>query len=252
MYRPRVLVIDDEIQILSAMKRSLRDCFDVFTASNVEEAKKVLLNDVIDVVISDYNLNADETGAKLLEGLNKNFPQITRIMLTGYHNDHIATEAVNQAGVFKFINKPWDEAQLKTIIFSAAERSKVIRKNIEFLQDIKNKNENIEKATEILQRDLRLNEKKLNETISSVTSAQKLLSAANELMERISSGKSFFEIITAVFEGIKNVVECDHVSIVRYSDTDGKISVYSANGEKNTGLGYQKDFSTLLRIQLFA
>jgi DNA-binding NarL/FixJ family response regulator len=247
MYRPKVLVIDDETQILSAMKRSLRDCFDVFTASNIVEAQNVISNDAIDVVVSDYNLNDSATGAKFLETLSKDSPEITRIMLTGYNEDNVVREAINQGGVFKFINKPWDEIQLKAAIFSAAERSRVIRNNIKYLKDIKNKNENIEKATQVIQRDLRLNEKKLNETLNSVSSAQRLLNSSNELIARISSGKDFQEIVTTVFEGIKNVIECDHVCITRYSDGDGKINVYNTSGEKITGLGYQKDFTLLIR-----
>jgi nitrogen-specific signal transduction histidine kinase/DNA-binding NarL/FixJ family response regulator len=250
MYRPKVLIIDDEMQILSAMKRSLKDCFEVFTASNIAEAQKTISDSAIDVVISDYNLNDSATGAKFLEGLSKESPEVTRIMLTGYSEDNVVREAINQGGVFKFINKPWDEVQLKASIFSAAERSRAIRNNIKFLKDINNKNENIEKATQVIQRDLRLNEKKLGETLNSVTSAQRLLNSSNELIARISSGKDFPEIVTTVFEGIKNVIDCDHVCITRCSDSDGKINVYNIAGEKNTGLGYQKDFASLIRSMI--
>ena len=247
MYRPKVLVIDDEVQILSAMKRSLNDCFDVVTASTIPEAQSALLDKDIDVVVSDYNLNSDLTGAKFLEGLSKEVPYISRIMLTGYNNEKVAKEAVNQGGVFKFINKPWDDVQLKSAIFSAAERSRVIKKNISILEDIKNKNKNIEKATEIAQRDLKLNEKKLNKTLHNVDAAQKLLNSTNELITKISSGKSFSSLIASVFEGVNSVVDCDYVSVTRYSENDGKVSVYSSKGEKITGLGHQKDLSALIR-----
>ncbi len=247
MYRPKVLVIDDEMQILSAMKRSLCGSFDVFTVPSVAEAQKIISSNEIDVVISDYNLNEEKTGAMFLQDLNKTHPGITRIMLTGYSQDNVVKDAVNQGGVFKFINKPWDEVQLKSSILSAAERSKAIKKNLAFLDEIKNKNQNIEKVTAMMERNLKLNEKKLSETLDSVTSAQKLLNASNELIATISSGRSFSDVVRAVLGGIKNVIDCDHVSITRYSDNDGKICVYSIAGEKNTGLGYQKDFSTVLR-----
>jgi len=247
MYRPKVLVIDDEIQILSAMKRSLNESFDVFTAPNVVEAENIISNNSIDVVVSDYNLNEEKTGAVFLQDLQKERPYITRIMLTGYRKDNVVKEAINQGKVFKFINKPWDDVQLKSAIFSAAERSKAIKNNLAFLEDIKNKNENIERTTAILERRLKLNEKKLNETLNSVTSTQKRINASNELIATISSGKSFLDIVKAVLDGIKNVIDCDHVSVTRYSDSDGKICVYNVTGEKNTGLGHHKDFSILLR-----
>ncbi len=250
MYRPKVLVIDDETQILSSMKRSLKDCFDVFTASNIAEAQELISSNNIDVVVSDYNLNDSSTGARFLEVLSKRSPEITRIMFTGYIQDNVAKEAINQGAVFKFINKPWDEVQLKAAIFSAAERSRVIRNNIKYLQDIKNKNENIEKATQVIQRNLRLNEKKLNETLNTVSCAQRLLNSSNELIARISFGRDLGEIISTVFEGIKNVIECEQACIIKYSESDGKISVYNMSGEKNTGLGYQKDFTSLIRSMI--
>jgi|GEM_PF-1418679 len=247
MYRPKVLVIDDEIQILSAMKRSLSDSFDVFTAPSIAEAGTVVSNNEIDVVVSDYNLNEERTGAVFLQELNKEHPGITRIMLTGYRKDDVVKEAINKGGVFKFINKPWDEVQLKSAIFSAAERSKAIKKNLSSIEEIKNNNQKIEKITAMLERSLKLNEKKLSDNLDSFTSTQKVLNASNELIGTISSGKSFSQIVSAVLLGIKNVVDCETVSITRYSDSDGKICVYNNSGEKNTGLGHHKDFSALLR-----
>jgi len=232
---PKILVIDDEKQILSAIRRSLNGYFEVYTAENEREAQFTLDNNDIEVVISDYNLESSVTGAELLGSINKKRPYISRIILTGYRDREIAKEAVNKAGVFKFITKPWDDNDLKLVLYAAVKRSGVIRKNLEILEDIKIKNDNIETTTKIIERELKLKEKRLVKSKESLSSVQGQLNAVNELLTRISSGRTFMELVSSMLNGIKRIINCDKVSISSVTE-GGVLNVYSEGWDSSFNL----------------
>ncbi|MFH1223966.1 MAG: ATP-binding protein [Pseudomonadota bacterium] len=223
----KVLVIDDEKQILSAVKRSLHGYFDAYTAENEKDALSILENNSIDVVISDYNLESSVNGVELLNTVNTRWPYINRIILTGYRTREIVQDAVNKAGVFKFLTKPWDDNELKLVLYAAVKKSEVIKKNLLVLEDIKNKNKNIEAASKILEAELKFKERKLDISKESISSVQNSLDAVNELLERISSGRTFMEIVSSVLGGIKHIVDCDTASIVSLGGGGNTLSVHS-------------------------
>ena len=80
---PKVLIVDDERQILSSITRLLKNQFEVFTAENIDQAFEVLNAQEIDAVVSDYNLNNSSTGSDLLDSIADKWPHITRLKLTG-------------------------------------------------------------------------------------------------------------------------------------------------------------------------
>ena len=232
MIKPKILIIDDEKPILSAMQRSLKDDFDVFTAETPEQALEIIRDNDIEAVISDYALGEGITGADLLSVLSKDKPHIARIMLTGHHAPHIAEEAINRAGVFKFITKPWDDKELKFVLYSAVKRSNIIKGNIKVADEIKDKNKKIELTTAMIERDLKLSDKKIERSKEHISSYQEQLNAINEMLEKISSGKTFNELVSATLSGLSGVVEHDRSCIAEMFDGSDTLNVYSSANER--------------------
>jgi diguanylate cyclase (GGDEF)-like protein len=113
----KILIIDDEINILQAMKRQLRGKFDIDLANGGAEAL-ALINDndsAYAIVISDMNMPGI-SGLELLEYFKIQAPDMIRIMLTGNADQETAQKAVNQSEVFRFLTKPCSQEQLVEVI----------------------------------------------------------------------------------------------------------------------------------------
>ncbi len=120
---PRVLIVDDEPRILSALQRCLRrEDFELETAENATVARRVLESSAVDVVLSDHKMPG-ESGVDLLGWIAKNQPQTMRILMSGWTGE-ISESALGAAELFEVIAKPWDEESLRQTIRDAlAQRS---------------------------------------------------------------------------------------------------------------------------------
>ena len=108
-----VLFVDDDEKILRFAERSLGRRYDCVTARSGEEALQMLTErERVAVIVTDDNMPGMK-GTQLLARARKVSPDTTRIMLTGYAEQSIAVDAVNEGAVFRFLNKP---IRLKTLI----------------------------------------------------------------------------------------------------------------------------------------
>ena len=108
-----VLVIDDEENVGHAVSRVLRrDGYRVLTARTAQEGYEQLATHTVQVVLADYRMPGT-TGTEFLGRLQGLYPHVIRILLTGYTDLDTVTEAVNQGWVFRFLTKPWDDADLR-------------------------------------------------------------------------------------------------------------------------------------------
>ena len=108
----RVLLVDDEPNILAGHKRALRSEFDVHVALGGEAALATLESSgPFAVVVSDMKM-PKMSGIELLEKIRKAYPKIVQIVLTGYADLELAISAVNSGNVFRFLTKPCSPANL--------------------------------------------------------------------------------------------------------------------------------------------
>ncbi len=115
-----LLIIDDEKDNLEALKRLLKNEFDITTTTSAIEALKFLQTKEFNVIISDQRM-PDITGVELLEKAKIVQPNATRVLLTGYTDIEAVINAINKGNVYRYIAKPWDPEELKTIIRQANE-----------------------------------------------------------------------------------------------------------------------------------
>jgi len=120
MDAPRtILVVDDEPSVRYALQRTLTDSgYEVLTAVDGEEAIKVLESNPVQLLICDYNMPG-MSGIDLLKIVGVRYPRIMRVMLTGDPDPAIAVRSINEGEVYRFIRKPWNKSDLRTIVHFA-------------------------------------------------------------------------------------------------------------------------------------
>lgn len=118
-YTPSVLFVDDEPPVLSAMRRFSRGKnWQAITASGGREALTILAEQTIDVVVSDMRM-PEMNGDVLLAKIKQQYPNTIRILLTGHADLKSLENAINFAGIYNYINKPWDDNILAEVINGA-------------------------------------------------------------------------------------------------------------------------------------
>jgi len=126
----RILIVDDETSILSALKRLFRNqSYVIFTASSGEKALELLEAQTVDLIISDMRMPG-LSGADFLEQAKTLYPLTERILLTGYSDMESTVKAINDGGIFGYLSKPWDAAEVISLVDNAlAHRRKNKLKN---------------------------------------------------------------------------------------------------------------------------
>ena len=112
----RVLLVDDEFEVLAVLEALLDDDWEVHTAQSGKEALEILHSDVpIDLVITDQRM-PEMTGVELLSSLGDSHPDLYRMVLTAYSDVEPIVAAINQGKVDQFILKPWDPEAIRRLV----------------------------------------------------------------------------------------------------------------------------------------
>ena len=110
-----VLLVDDEVSNLNALERVLRTEYNVFSATNGEDALAIMEQNDIALVIADHRMPG-MTGIELLEQVLQSYPDTVCILLTAYSEEKLLMDAINRVRVHGFLTKPWDpEAVMSTV-----------------------------------------------------------------------------------------------------------------------------------------
>lgn len=115
---PRVLLVDDDAPVLSALKRCLRrEPFEVETANSARDALRRLEAERFDLVVSDQKMPGID-GVEFLTRVRAHWPETHRILLSGWTAE-IPAEDLEAAGLDCVLGKPWDDEELRGSIRSA-------------------------------------------------------------------------------------------------------------------------------------
>jgi two-component system response regulator HupR/HoxA len=116
---PTVLVVDDEVRSLEALRRTLEEDFEVFTASSAAEAQTVMEREWVQIIVCDQRMPG-MTGVEFLKGVRSQWPDTLRIILSGYTEAEDIIAGVNEAGIYQYLMKPWQPDQLLLTLQAAA------------------------------------------------------------------------------------------------------------------------------------
>jgi DNA-binding NtrC family response regulator len=126
--KPAIVLVDDEEMILTSIRTllMLEADYDVACFTSPLEAVRHLENNAVDVTVSDY-LMPGMTGIQLLAEAKRTQPEAARVLLTGHADKASAIQAINEVGLFQYLEKPWDNAQFLLVIQQAVERTELLR-----------------------------------------------------------------------------------------------------------------------------
>src|SRR5438067_7242892 len=116
--KPKILLLDDEERILNALCALFRYKYQVFTATDGEQALAILKQYHVHVVVSDQRMPS-MTGVEFLRRAKAASPHTVRILLTGFSDLSAVVDSVNDGEVYRFLNKPWGNQEIQAVIADA-------------------------------------------------------------------------------------------------------------------------------------
>ncbi len=127
--RYSILVVDDEEMVLSALKRLFRDMddCDVLMTMDSKEALDIVSRQEIDLIVSDQRMPG-MPGVLLLKRIKEISPDTVRILMSGYSDFNTVVDAINDAEVYRFISKPWDNKSFLLMVRAALMVRKIDKK----------------------------------------------------------------------------------------------------------------------------
>jgi response regulator RpfG family c-di-GMP phosphodiesterase len=164
-----VLLVDDEADVLNALKRLFRNHghIKVFDAGDAREGLRILGQNRIDLVISDQRMPGVE-GHKFLSYVKEHFPDVVRIMLSGYAEQENMLEAINTGEVYRFITKPWDNRDLLVTVEKALQHGAMERENRRLAEELKVKNDHLEELNRELEEKVRQRTEHLEKAVATI------------------------------------------------------------------------------------
>ena len=124
-----VLLVDDEEMVITSIKSflTLETDYEVVAFTSPHDAVEYVKENKVDLVISDYLMPAMD-GIEFLAAVKDHQPEATRVLLTGYADKENAIKAINDVGLYQYIEKPWENEDLKLIIRNGLEKRILLRR----------------------------------------------------------------------------------------------------------------------------
>lgn len=135
-----VLLVDDEENILSALKRLLRrDGYHIVTATSAEQGLQRLAETEVDVIVSDQRMPG-MNGVEFLRRAKELVPDTVRMVLSGYTELQSIIDAVNEGAIYRFLTKPWDDQHLRAHVAEAMRQKEMADENRRLAQQVASAN----------------------------------------------------------------------------------------------------------------
>ncbi|MFK5984977.1 MAG: sigma-54 dependent transcriptional regulator [Pseudomonadota bacterium] len=142
---PTILIVDDEVRSLETLYRTLQDDFDVKTAETIVEAEQILQQEWVQIILCDQRM-PDSTGVDFLKQVRQQWPDIIRMIISGYTESEDIISAVNDAGIYQYITKPWHPNNLILALQNAARLFELQQQNDALLIELKMIPDQIDKS----------------------------------------------------------------------------------------------------------
>ena len=126
--QPSILLVDDEEMVITSIRAflQLETEYEVHGMTSPEEAARLMETHPVDAIVTDY-LMPKMNGIQLLARAKQLQPEAARVLLTGHADKQSAIQAINDIGLYQYLEKPWDNSQLLLVIQSAIERTTLLR-----------------------------------------------------------------------------------------------------------------------------
>lgn len=204
-----VLLVDDEANILSSLRRVLRtEPYRLLLATDATQALQYLDTNAVDLVISDARMPGMD-GVSLLTEVQKRWPSCVRIMLTGYADLATSVKAINEGQVYRYISKPWNDDEIKLIIKQALAYQYSERERARLESLTRQQNQHLQELNATLERRVAERTAELQQT------ADMLDLAYSELTRSYFTATEVFSNLVSLRLGIKRHGNSSIIALVR-------------------------------------
>jgi response regulator RpfG family c-di-GMP phosphodiesterase len=163
-----VLCVDDESDILMAMKRLLyKQNYHLLLAESGEKALELMKQNEVHLVISDMRMPS-MSGAELLEKIAISYPDNYRILLTGYADMESTVNAVNKGKIHRYLQKPWDNDELMNAIEEGLEIVRLQYENKRLQKQIRKQNDDLKDLNQSLENKVQLRTKQIYRALNKI------------------------------------------------------------------------------------
>jgi two-component system response regulator HupR/HoxA len=148
-----LLLVDDEMANLQKLQRTFVGQYGVHLAQSGEEALQILHKVPVDAIITDQKM-PNMTGIEFLELSQKDYPNLVRIVLTGFTEVEDLIAAINTGKVHKYITKPWEPDDLRLTVRDALEKMELVHENERLAAELQSANERLQTENIILRQEV--------------------------------------------------------------------------------------------------
>ena len=182
--QPAILYLDDEESNLRIFKINFKRYYKIFTAINVAEAREILANHSINLIITDQKM-PEMTGTEFLKSILPEYPDIIRIVLTGFSDIQDIVQAVNECSIHQYLTKPYENGEMKIALDKALEAYKLHSEKKNLIEELKNANEKLEEKVAERTKELVFANKCLTDSITYARKIQKSILPTEMAVESI-------------------------------------------------------------------
>ena len=145
-----ILYIDDEQENLRGFQFLFKSYYKIYLANSADEGFEILKQVPVKLILADQRM-PKMTGVDFFEQVSKMYPDIIRVIITGYSDVEAIIKAINKGNVFKYVTKPWDKEDLKLIIDNALWSFNIAAENRNLIDSLKEANSKLLEANQTLE-----------------------------------------------------------------------------------------------------
>lgn len=255
-FKPTLLLVDDEENILKAIRRALRSInVNILMATSGKQGLEFLSQEPVNLIISDMRM-PEMTGAEFLSQAAQKHPEIPRILMTGYSDMESTVQAINDGRISNYLPKPWNDDALKSIVADGLQSAQLKQHNAYLTQQLienqaalKVLNTNLEKMVDDRTQEVIIKSEKLeiaNKQLSNTHNSMVSL-VSNILALRDEHGSKVSELKASIAKDIAEKLQLNEHEIQ---------SIYNATLLSNIGKmtftdrTLDKPYNTLNKIEL--
>ncbi|MDG5815070.1 response regulator [Chitinispirillales bacterium ANBcel5] len=188
----RIMFVDDEQNVLSAINRMFFDDedYELCLASGGKQAIQMLREQPVKVIVSDMRMPV-MNGVEFLKEAKKICPDAVRIILSGQSDVKDVMNSINNGGIWRFISKPWNDADMKMTIKNALELYAKEMERRELLVKLKEKNESLKNLN--------------NELETKVLERTRIIRTQNEMLNLLLNSSDFNEVMQALCNSLSEI-----------------------------------------------
>ncbi|MCP4600260.1 MAG: hybrid sensor histidine kinase/response regulator [Proteobacteria bacterium] len=228
-----ILLVDDERDSLEPMRVLLEEEFSILTAESGAEALKLLEHELVDMIISDQRMPV-MTGVELLTRVRELYPDIVRVILTGYTDTDAMIKAMNEGRVYRYLAKPWSVDDMRMVIRQGLEWKDLINVKGRLNADLAEAHQSLAERT-----------KELEQAHETVVSHEKLAAVGRFASEMVHEMNNYLQGILSVSESVAIAME-SQLSELKELESHTKILGEIASDIRDFSLGAALPFNPAL------